>query len=203
MCLVSLGKKTTVYVLAISDTSTKSGISWLPPNWVKLATNGTNLGLFKISYSTFWLFKAIRITRGKSPPFDNNYQKMKSNNSCFRHNLESGISLSLFYQNMISKVNCCVIQIPGQHVPCVHGYMFQTAHSKSNNYLGFKEEYEREIIACFCQNTIWSYLFTYILIDKTKTNQNECLFSNKIEICHCYTGHTHTQIQIMPNLDIT
>ena len=25
------------------------------PNWVRLAPNGTNLGLFKISFSTFWL----------------------------------------------------------------------------------------------------------------------------------------------------
>ena len=24
-------------------------------NWVRLAPNGTNLGLFKISFSTFWL----------------------------------------------------------------------------------------------------------------------------------------------------
>ena len=25
------------------------------PIWVRLASNGTNLGLFKISFSTFWL----------------------------------------------------------------------------------------------------------------------------------------------------
>ena len=29
-------------------------MSKLVPNWVRLALNGTNLGLFKISFSTFW-----------------------------------------------------------------------------------------------------------------------------------------------------
>ena len=32
----------------------QGGEIWYP-NWVKLAPNGTNLGLFKISFSTFWL----------------------------------------------------------------------------------------------------------------------------------------------------
>ena len=27
------------------------------PNWVRLAPNGTNLGFFKINFSTFWLFE--------------------------------------------------------------------------------------------------------------------------------------------------
>ena len=33
-------------------------MSILPPNWVRLAPNGTNLGLFKISFSIFVLFGA-------------------------------------------------------------------------------------------------------------------------------------------------
>ena len=34
----------------------RSGMSGLAPNWIKLAPNGTkNLGLFKISFSTFWV----------------------------------------------------------------------------------------------------------------------------------------------------
>ena len=28
---------------------------WLAPNWARLAPNGTNLALFKISFSSFWL----------------------------------------------------------------------------------------------------------------------------------------------------
>ena len=32
-----------------------SGMSKFSPNWFRLAPNGTNLGLFKISFSTFWL----------------------------------------------------------------------------------------------------------------------------------------------------
>ena len=31
------------------------GIAGLAPNWIKFAQNRTNLGLFKISFSTFWL----------------------------------------------------------------------------------------------------------------------------------------------------
>ena len=30
------------------------GLAELPPKWVRLATNGTNLGLFHIRFSTFW-----------------------------------------------------------------------------------------------------------------------------------------------------
>ena len=34
-------------------TAAQYGVSGLLPNWVRLAPNGTNLGLFKISFSTF------------------------------------------------------------------------------------------------------------------------------------------------------
>ena len=35
------------------------GKSGLVPNWVRLAPNGTDLELFKISFSTFWLVEPI------------------------------------------------------------------------------------------------------------------------------------------------
>ena len=62
---------------------------------------------------------------------------------------------------------------------------------KSNNYLGFKEYLEREIISFFCQNIILSYLFMFILINRIKTqqyNDNKSCFFNKIEICHSYVS---------------
>ena len=33
----------------------EQGFQMWHPNWVRLVPNGTNLGLFKISFSTFWL----------------------------------------------------------------------------------------------------------------------------------------------------
>ena len=41
------------------------GMSGLATNWVRLASNGTNLALLKISFSTYWLAKLI----WKSPRF--------------------------------------------------------------------------------------------------------------------------------------
>ena len=32
----------------------ETGVSRLLPNWVRLAPHGTNMGLFKISFSTLW-----------------------------------------------------------------------------------------------------------------------------------------------------
>ena len=43
---------------SVRDPDTNSGLQgwqiW-HPNWVRLTPNGTNLGLFKITFSTFWL----------------------------------------------------------------------------------------------------------------------------------------------------
>ena len=39
---------------------TKVRMSGVALNWVRLALNGTNLGIFKISFSTFWLIKSKR-----------------------------------------------------------------------------------------------------------------------------------------------
>ena len=51
---------------------------------------------------------------------------------------------------------------------------------KSNNSLGFKEHVEREKISFLTKIIILSYLFTYILINRTKTQQNKSYFFNKI-----------------------
>ena len=45
-----------VIVLIFSALSQGSNICY--PNWVRLAPNGTNLELFKISFSTFWRWGA-------------------------------------------------------------------------------------------------------------------------------------------------
>ena len=39
------------------------------PNCVRLASNGTNLGIFKISFNTFWLCQIIQKGVLKSPKF--------------------------------------------------------------------------------------------------------------------------------------
>ena len=56
---------------------------------------------------------------------------------------------------------------------------------KSNNSLGFKEDVEREKISFLTKIIILSYLFTYILINRTKTQQNrfwpkyfDCIFNS-------------------------
>ena len=45
-------------------------MSIVPPNWARLASNGTNLGLLKINFSTFWLGEPkCTETYLKSPQF--------------------------------------------------------------------------------------------------------------------------------------
>ena len=39
----------------MTHTELVAGDLGLAPKWVRLATNRTNLGLFKISFNTFWL----------------------------------------------------------------------------------------------------------------------------------------------------
>ena len=39
----------------LTHTELVAGDLGLAPKWVRLATNRTNLGLFKISFNTFWL----------------------------------------------------------------------------------------------------------------------------------------------------
>ena len=53
---------------------------------------------------------------------------------------------------------------------------------KSDNFFGFKEGLEREIIILlFSQNVILPYLFTYyIFMNRTKTEQNKSYFFNNI-----------------------
>ena len=48
LSLSSLGDSTAVTVSRLR-------VSGWAPNWARFSPNGTNLGLFKISFSTFWL----------------------------------------------------------------------------------------------------------------------------------------------------
>ena len=57
VCIRSCAPRSTAWVMA------RHTCHSLPPNWVRLAPNGTNLGLFKIRFSTFWLAEL------KSPRF--------------------------------------------------------------------------------------------------------------------------------------
>ena len=44
-----------MYTSSLSDTTATTACQIWHTNWVRLAPNGTKQGLFKISFSTFWL----------------------------------------------------------------------------------------------------------------------------------------------------